>query len=764
MKKIFLLFAAAVAVLSSCVKENGLEPQVNTDGKVTINAVAVDSKTVLDGLNVVWENEDALSVVLAGDVKTVAEFAAESVDGANAKFVYAGDDALAFDGVTSAYAVYPASAVSQEGGVVKVSHTLPEVQTGVVESGMNLSSAALSVEELVAGQATAQFKNALALLQVVVPAGVSEVSLHTATGSALVGDMTFNVVDGALTVASTGTKRTVTLSTGSELAKGTHSLLVYPGNAPTLKLTMKATDGAEYTSEVSNIRFTASESRTINLTQIFKMGTEETMYASPAGGEVVVPVVTAADYTYEVAIEGNPEWLAYSLPTKAFHGENIVFTAAQNDTGVERSANVTISWGEDQTRAFTIVQKAIYTDFVYDAAANLIQWEETFGVYGSESDALAGTNVAKTYTNVFTIDISDDFSKGVYKITNMFITAAYQNQQTFQTIYGKGGEYYADYADGVLTVHTKNALRSYFFNENDLTLTYDATSKTFAMATPAQFSANAYNSDYTKSGYIGKYSAAVYVETPVEPEGPSDNGGLEAFVGTWTETYVNKPYSWSEETVYEGEFTVSVVDGKLYFENMFIYKMYSTVYTANYYGTLSEDGKTITLEDAGSGHGNFGPLSYAGGPIVLTVDGNTLKVDSAYNGNVANYVATKQVPVDPLEAFVGTWTETYVNKPYSWSDETVYEGEFTVSVVDGKLYFENMFIYKMYSTVYTANYYGTLSEDGKTITLEDAGSGHGNFGPLSYAGGPIVLTVDGNTLKVDSAYNGNVANYVATKQ
>jgi hypothetical protein len=71
--------------------------------------------------------------------------------------------------------------------------------------------------------------------------------------------------------------------------------------------------------------------------------------------------------------------------------------------------------------------------------------------------------------------------------------------------------------------------------------------------------------------------------------------------------------------------------------------MYSTVYTANYYGTLSADGTTITLEDenAKAGHGYFGPMSNAGA-IVLTVEGNTLKVASAYNGAVANYVATKQ--------------------------------------------------------------------------------------------------------------------------
>ena len=72
--------------------------------------------------------------------------------------------------------------------------------------------------------------------------------------------------------------------------------------------------------------------------------------------------------------------------------------------------------------------------------------------------------------------------------------------------------------------------------------------------------------------------------------------------------------------------------------------MYSTTYTSNYYGTLSADGTTVTMEDENpdAGHGYFGPMSYAGGAIVLNVEGNKLTVASAYNGGVANYVATKQ--------------------------------------------------------------------------------------------------------------------------
>ena len=626
MKKIFLLFAAAVAVLSSCVKENGLEPQANTDGKVTINAVAVDSKTVLDGLNVVWENEDALSVVLAGDVKTVAEFAAESVDGANAKFVYAGDDALAFDGVTSAYAVYPASAVSQEGGVVKVSHTLPEVQTGVVESGMNLSSAALSVEELVAGQATATFNNALALLQVVVPAGVKEVTL-TSANDGLVGTTEFNVNNGLLTRASTGTPRTVKLAVEAGLEARTYPVLVYPGNAGSLSLKMTGTDNAVYESTVNGIVFKASESRTINLTQIFKMGTEETMYASPAGGEVVVPIVTAVDNTYEVAIEGNPEWLTYALPTKAFHGESIVFTATANNTGAERSANVTISWGENLERNFAIAQKAIYMDFVNDAEGNPIKWEETFGLYSSESDAKNGSNAKVNYKNVFTIELSDDFNKGTYKLVGAFVENDRYNGKA-------GATYYANYENNVLSV-IKNG-EGYAFNDNVVSLAYDEVNKEFSAA-PIKFGYKFNNADMMNGGYIGGYKAVVKVEEPAVDVDPA----LAAFVGTWNETWGYQ--SWGDPEPQSGTFEVSIVDGKLYFAGMFnrvASDPWSPAGSSNYYGELSSDGKTITLSDADGNHPCFSPTDYSS--VVLNVVDGKLVAESTYDGYVVNYVAIKR--------------------------------------------------------------------------------------------------------------------------
>ena len=731
MKRIALFFAA-IAALSSCMKENTLSPVQPVDGQVTIKAVAADTKTLLDGTAVVWEAEDAIAVVLEGTQKNMVEFTAETVADANATFV----GTVAGAEFETAYAVYPKTAFDQS--TYTVSHELPATQTGVVASGMNLSSALLDADQLKSGSAEAEFHNALTLLQVVVPDGVNSVAL-TSSQDGLVGSTDFYVTNGVLSRKSLNTKNTVTLSTGSELAAGTYSLLVYPGNPGNLTLTMVGTDGAELIKTVSDYTFEASKYYTINLTKIFNMNVNETEYVSPAGGTFEVDVVATEEYEFSPTFTA--DWVSY-VETKAFNGKTLVFNVEANTTGAEREANVTITWGTEGTKTFKVVQNAVFMDIVNDADGNPIQWEETFGVYTSAESAASGEGAESTYKNVFTIALSDDFSKGAYKISNMFKAETYYHNGTQSN---KGGEYYANYEDGVLTVYQANAVMSYGFT-SDVVLTYDPVNKTFAQK---ESSIKAYSYSKSRDRYIGGYSVAVKVVE--KPSGSTAN-----IAGTWNQTVagMSSPSPSATMTITVDGSTVTLTD----------FVLAGTEVTATF-----ENNQIVV--PAGTMIGSGGPLD---ADVVLTLDGNTFTAAPFVIGgwiNVSSYSATNpnmQVggAVNPLEDFVGTWSETYVNKPYSWSSETEYEGEFTVSVVDGKLYFKNMFIFKMYSTVYTSNYYGTLSEDGKTITLEDENpdSGHGYFGPMSYAGANIVLTVDGNTLTVASAYSGQVANYVAKQK
>ena len=640
MKKIYLFLATAVVAFASCVEEQGLEPVVdgvNNQNQVTIKAVAGDTKTLLNGTDVVWENEDKIAVVLKGDEAAMVEFAVDGeVNASSANFTGTIGDVE----YEAAYAVYPNTAFTMEAGLAKLSHVLPETQTGVVTSGMNLSSALLSAEELKNGAAEATFKNALTLLQVIVPAGVQSVSL-TSSDDALVGTLKFNepnAEDGVLTRAENGTKRTVTLSTGSELAEGTHSLLVYPGFAHTLTLTMVGTDGAEYTSAVSEIRFEAGKYRTIDLTKIFNVATEELRVVLPAGGTVEVPVVTTgADYQVSLS-SGAESWLTYELPTKSFHKETIVFTVAKNDTGADREATVTITCGE-KSKTFRIKQQNIFMDFLNDENGDPIQWAETFGLY---ADAELNVQLT-TFTNVFTIALSDDFSKGTYKISNMFKVDSYWNNG--QLVTNKGGEYYANYnaENGELTVLKANSASGYTFTGN-VVLAYDAVNKTFsAEKIQATLLNGSSYYNYGATRYLCNYAAAVKVETPETPEEAEGTTSLSDLIGTtWTEKF---EYSmWGQNSSCEDSaMSIAETDdaskGQLKI-TMFNYT-YSGAPEPSYYGTfyanLSEDGKTLTVLKANASHEYYDFKTVTNNFVLSVGDGGktlTLLNTTAYNSNI----------------------------------------------------------------------------------------------------------------------------------
>ena len=629
MKRIFLFLAATAVLASSCMKENAFE---NLDGKVTVKAVASDTKTLVDGISVVWENDDNISVVVVADYMYAYNFDAETVDGAAADFV----GTIEQSEYDEAYAVYPASAVNVDNEDNKwVTHTLAETQTGAVTSGMNLSSALLDAEALKNGGATATFKNALTLLQVTVPSGVASVALtSSATDNGLVGTASFTMnAEGALVLPSRATqRRTVTLSTGLELEAGTYSLLVYPGNYSSLTLTMTGTDGAVYESAIS-ATFEAGEYRPINLTEIFKMKTEEDMFISPAGGECEVKIASVADYTYNVEVipTAGGNWLSYTLPTKGFHQDVITFSAEENTTGADRTANVTITWGEDQTRTFKMTQRAVYMDFVDDENGDPIQWEETFAVYASEADAEGELNAKATFTNVFTIGLSDDFSKGAYKVDGIF---AYNNSYSGKT----GGVYYADYADGILTVYKETAEnQSYAFTEKEVKLNYDSVNKTFSASSAIGFGYKFDNADLRNGGFIGGYAAAVkVVEEPETPGDGNEEGGVDAasLAGNYSEEYATFMSNGSGTmtiTVSGNDISVSMCNGSL---------------TCS--ATLSSDGKTLTVNSDGVGYQGNSNDPFSGNTVlnISNVEGK-IKLTLSTSTNLwgmsflTSYTATK---------------------------------------------------------------------------------------------------------------------------
>lgn len=381
-----------------------------------------------------------------------------------------------------------------------------------------------------------------------------------------------------------------------------------------------------------------------------------TFYVSPAGGEVEVPVTTSLDYEIDI----DASWLAYS-ETKAVREETVVLTTSEANTGAaDRNATVTLKAKSGKVLAtFTVTQKNYYPEWIADEAGEPVVWAETFTLSRYE-DVTVDPSTVSTKKGVFTFELTDDPAMGAFKVVNMFKADTYFADG--QMVTNQGGTYYADIEGDVLTVYYKGAVLSYGFTA-DIELAYDAAEKTFSVA-----KVKTYNYANSRDAYIYDYVAGVKVDTPAG-EGTS----LDKFAGTWNEAFTNTYFMGAGDYDHEGTMTVSVVDGKLYFENMFQITYYGSPMSGNYYGTLSEDGTTITLEDANpsSGHQGFGPLQYQQNPVLeLTVEGNTLKVASCYGGNIVNYVATN--PNMVTEPEVAGWEGPKVYKSTStelmWQD------------------------------------------------------------------------------------------------
>ena len=344
-----------------------------------------------------------------------------------------------------------------------------------------------------------------------------------------------------------------------------------------------------------------------------------TYYVSPAGGNVEVPVTTSIDY--EIEIDG--AWLAYA-ETKAVREETVVLAASSaNTTSYDNTATVTLKAKKTGAvlATFSVAQKNYYPEWIADEAGEPVEWAETFTLSRYEDVTLDPASVS-TKKGVFTFELTDNPAKGAFKVNGMFISDMYWGENS-QMVTNQGGTYYADVEGDVLTVYYKDAILSYGFT-NDIEIAYNAVEKTFSVA-----KVKTYNYANSRDAYIYDYVAAVKVDAPAGEATP-----IEKFAGDWNESFTEAMTSGVPTAVTNDKLKVSVKDGKLYFENMFAVSMYGTPYSGTYYGTLSEDGKTITLEDV-STHMFFGPAT----GLQLTVEGNTISFTEAFYGYVTNYVA-----------------------------------------------------------------------------------------------------------------------------
>jgi hypothetical protein len=470
--------------------------------------------------------------------------------------------------------------------------------------------------------------------------------------------------------------------------------------------------------KAQSVEIAAGEKLQVNVTET------ELVLAPDGTGSVEIPVSTVVEYVVEV-----PAWASYEVApaVKAVRDEVItVKPAAENTTANDYKGYVVLK--EKETGAelckVAIAQKNYLPSLITDAEGETIQWEETFDLYRYESDITTGEPKA-SFKNVFTVALSDDFSKGVYKISNMFKADVYYNQG--QMMSGKGGEYYADIEGNVVTIKTKGSIMSYGFSK-DFDLAYDAEAQTMTASAP--IAAYAYGGVLAnRDCFVVNYS--VEVKQPEAPAGVD----VTAFYGTYNEA-VPAPYASKNETL-----IISASDNSSYdLKMLFFYTEgeSSSSYDTGY-GKVSADGKSITVTIPV--YSNFyGPVD----DFVLNIEGET--ISGMYAGKYS-YSASKPASFD-VTALYGEYWETFSGY---WPTP----GTTVIEASDNPNYDVKITFFKpMYGSTYDVAY-GNVSGDGKVITI--AAFTSNMFGPCS----SFDITVDGTNLSGN--YAGALA-YTAMKK
>ena len=629
MKNIWMLFAAVV--LFAACDDNLGDDQQGAQGGVQDSDPVIVNVSATSALGYQWQSGDNVRVVF--NEETSKEFAVvPGTDATVASFSYNIEEVKDVVLNDYVYVVAPGAVEAELKDVtvgasveekLQMTYSLPATQDGVISSDENLSYAVLSAESLESGQTVStHFKSPFAVLDVTLPEGVSSVvfTADNMYGSPLAGDATILVgSDEVSTITVKNSSKVVTLANPTGLPTSA-KLLVLPGNAKPLAVKMEGIDDSMYeTSVLAETTLKAGEVYPVNLAgdDIFsinysidggeaaKLG--QTVAVSPLGGDLAVSIVSL--HTGQVTVTENADWIMVvdQTPVRSFHSDMVQLQVDGNMTTQERQAEVTVNYGEGQSKTFTVTQGVIDMSIVNDAEGNQIVWEESFGIFNNVD--LSGEPLSSV-TNKFTISLSDDFSKGAYLVSNMFKSALYYDENN-QMQTNKGADYYADMEGDVLVVHKRAGGNSYSFS-GDIRLNYNKANQTFT-ASPVALS---------DGKYIGNYTVKVFVEQPAQ-------GGSAGIAGIWNQTVAGMSWPTPSATM-----TIAV-NGTSVTINDFISA--GTEVT----GTL--DGNTITIP-AGAMVESAGPLDAA---VILTISADAKSISApefSIGGwiNVASYSATKQ--------------------------------------------------------------------------------------------------------------------------
>ena len=458
---------------------------------------------------------------------------------------------------------------------------------------------------------------------------------------------------------------------------------------------------------------------------------ETALHFSPVEeNTVTIPLTTGVEYEVELS-ENGADWLTVTKEprTKAVSYENLILKAAANNSGAHRKTTLTITKKDTENvlAKFTVEQKNYDPSLIYDEDGDIIEWAESFGVSNSSS----GTD-AESKKGVFTIALSDNFSKGVYKISNMFMADLYHHEGQMFT--SKGGEYYADIEGGILTIHSKVSVLSYGFT-TDFDVAYDASKKEFSISELLQTFSYKTNRDV----YLVDYKAVVKVDAPA-------GGKYDALIGEYTEDFADGSYNGNPT---KGTLTIAASDNADYDLQMTFFGGTSAAVTV--YAKVSDDGTTITTVQP-SGYTNMGAFYESTLTFAEGVISGTLKFD--FPSTVPDYKATKKV--DRLAVLKGEYAEDFADGSYNGNPT---KGTLTIAASDNADYDLQMTFFGGTSAAVTV--YAKVSDDGTTITTVQP-SGYTNMGAFYESTLTFAEGVISGTLKFD--FPSTVPDYKATKK
>ena len=442
---------------------------------------------------------------------------------------------------------------------------------------------------------------------------------------------------------------------------------------------------------------------------------EQTTFELPAtGGSVKFPVSTGLDFKVKA-----PEWITpkKTTLTKAMAYYEYELVASENDGDALREGEVKFVNSENEEEvyfSFTVSQKN------YNKA-----------ILGEYLESYIKSGMPQRGT--LKIELSDDFTKGTYKVTIC------------------GETLYANYEVGKL-------------------LCYDSLSnpnKTYTREIKV-------NADYSKfentMWSLGSFTITNYVA--LKPLGaPELTAAEQALVGTYDESWV-----YNRATVTSsGQMTISASEDAAYGQ-LKVKFLYVGGSYAECYATLSSDEKTLNLNSNGVAHS--GAYSKIQQPIEMAIaEDGKLTVSSFYVGisyyEVSGYVATKVVqggdePSTPsgitAADLVGTWNEVF-----NFGED--YTGTLTISETDSPSKGQ-LKVRMLAQSSYYLDCYADLSSDGTTLTAKTNGVVYqdGTSHAAESFTSDFVLKVSENGTKLQlsnapaTGWGRTITSYTATKQ